>query len=311
MAWRFKLPNWMFGIFTVNFLEFLANVIMHLITVPSMPPMSCYLNLPGSTSIVGWLYKSSFHPDTQYKHSALVRRHAEIDMEYHLIGYSQHVQGICKCIPDCLSCDFHLSEDQLTFPFLSLFPNKMMRSFRFSPILEEIISWVFFLVCQMHRPRMLRCQPIRSTTSTGPDGKHLLEEQDSQTHSLMDFNPTSRSGCKKGIQGGTAQATINNVAATFSACGKDGPARDTTGKTHLDINQQLRGYRKEDPPPRQEKALPVVVYRWILCHAKTKEELARAHLLAGAFFFAMRSCEYSKLGGSEERRTITIRLQDI
>eukprot|EP00957_Ditylum_brightwellii_P023046 1738891-Ditylum_brightwellii.AAC.1 len=46
----------------------------------------------------------------------------------------------------------------------------------------------------MHRPRALSCQPIRRTTSTGHDGKHLLEEWDSQTHSLMDLNPTSRSG---------------------------------------------------------------------------------------------------------------------
>eukprot|EP00957_Ditylum_brightwellii_P144723 11024621-Ditylum_brightwellii.AAC.1 len=51
-------------------------------------------------------------------------------MEHHLIGYSQHVQGIHNDIPDCLSHDFHLSEDQLTFLFLSLLPDKMMRSFR-------------------------------------------------------------------------------------------------------------------------------------------------------------------------------------
>eukprot|EP00957_Ditylum_brightwellii_P148989 11343762-Ditylum_brightwellii.AAC.1 len=68
-----------------------------------MPPLSCYLNLSDSTSTVGWLYKSSFHPDTQYKHSALARRYAEIDMEHHLIGYSQHVWGIHNNIPDCLS----------------------------------------------------------------------------------------------------------------------------------------------------------------------------------------------------------------
>eukprot|EP00957_Ditylum_brightwellii_P184508 14053651-Ditylum_brightwellii.AAC.1 len=30
-------------------------------------------------------------------------------------------------------------------------------------------------------------------TSTGPDGKRLLEEWDLQTHSLMDLNPTSKS----------------------------------------------------------------------------------------------------------------------
>eukprot|EP00957_Ditylum_brightwellii_P048907 3710443-Ditylum_brightwellii.AAC.2 len=69
-----------------KFFELLANVMTHWITVPFMPPMLCYLNMSDSTSTVGWLYKSSFHSDTQYGHSALARRYAEIDMEHHLIG---------------------------------------------------------------------------------------------------------------------------------------------------------------------------------------------------------------------------------
>eukprot|EP00957_Ditylum_brightwellii_P126800 9665498-Ditylum_brightwellii.AAC.1 len=118
-------------------------------------------------------------------------------------------------------------------------------------------------------------------------------------------------GCMKDIQGGTTRAALDNVAATFRACGRGNPARDTGGKVHLDINRQSRGYQKEDPPPKQEKALPVVVYRWILCHARTDEEKAQSHLLAGTFFFAMRNFEYSKPGGKEERRTIMIRLMDV
>eukprot|EP00957_Ditylum_brightwellii_P056335 4270730-Ditylum_brightwellii.AAC.1 len=64
-------------------------------------------------------------------------------------------------------------------------------------------------------------------------------------------------GCAKGIQGGTARAALDNVAVTFRACGRDDPTRDTREKVHLDVDRQSRGYRKEDPPPKQEKALPV------------------------------------------------------
>eukprot|EP00957_Ditylum_brightwellii_P158955 12098493-Ditylum_brightwellii.AAC.1 len=103
-------------------------------------------------------------------------------------------------------------------------------------------------------------------------------------------------GCTKDIQSATTRAAIDNVASTFRVCGRSNPTKDTRGKFHLDVDRQLRGYRKEDPPPKQEKALPVVVYRWILRHTKTNEEKANTHLLAGAFFFAMRSCEYSKIG---------------
>eukprot|EP00957_Ditylum_brightwellii_P074869 5690476-Ditylum_brightwellii.AAC.1 len=41
------------------------------------------------------------------------------------------------------------------------------------------------------------------------------------------------------------------------------------------------------------------------------EEKAKAHLLAGAFFFAMKSCKYSKSGGNIKRRTITVRVKDV
>eukprot|EP00957_Ditylum_brightwellii_P199718 15224592-Ditylum_brightwellii.AAC.1 len=73
MAWRLELLDWMFGIFTVNFLEFLANIIMHWITVPFVPLMCCYLNLSDITNTVGQLYKSLFQHDTQYEHTALAK----------------------------------------------------------------------------------------------------------------------------------------------------------------------------------------------------------------------------------------------
>eukprot|EP00957_Ditylum_brightwellii_P010745 813900-Ditylum_brightwellii.AAC.1 len=51
-------------------------------------------------------------------------------MDYNLIGYSQHIRDNHNNIPDCFSCDFNLSKEQLTFLFLFLFSNKMMKSFR-------------------------------------------------------------------------------------------------------------------------------------------------------------------------------------
>eukprot|EP00957_Ditylum_brightwellii_P024111 1818214-Ditylum_brightwellii.AAC.1 len=94
IAWRLEIPDWMFGIFSQNLLEFLANIITHWITVPFMPPMSCYLNLPDNSSTVGWLYKSSFKPNSQYKHTSLARCYTKVDMDHQLVGYIQHVRGI-------------------------------------------------------------------------------------------------------------------------------------------------------------------------------------------------------------------------
>eukprot|EP00957_Ditylum_brightwellii_P075786 5760130-Ditylum_brightwellii.AAC.1 len=44
---------------------------------------------------------------------------------------------------------------------------------------------------------------------------------------------------------------------------------------------------------------------------KNKQRTCKSSSVGSGFLFAMRSCEYSKPDGSEEKRTITIRLQDI
>ena len=59
------------------------------------------------------------------------------------------------------------------------------------------------------------------------------------------------------------------------------------------------------------KALPIAVYRHILLNAHSIADKARAHLLCGALFFAMRSCEYTRTPSHAEKRTITIRVRDV
>ena len=53
------------------------------------------------------------------------------------------------------------------------------------------------------------------------------------------------------------------------------------------------------------------MYRHILLHTHHPVDKTRAHLLCGALFFAMHSCEYSKTPDHAEKRTITIRIRDI
>eukprot|EP00957_Ditylum_brightwellii_P195512 14896777-Ditylum_brightwellii.AAC.1 len=89
-----ELPDWMFGIFTINFLKFLANIITHWITVPFIPPLLHYLNLSGSTNTVGWHYKFSFNLNTHFEYTVLARKYAEVGMSHNLVGYNQYVQGI-------------------------------------------------------------------------------------------------------------------------------------------------------------------------------------------------------------------------
>lgn len=100
------------------------------------------------------------------------------------------------------------------------------------------------------------------------------------------------------------------MAAAFVESHRKSPITDGRNKTHIHIERQTRGYKRNDPSTKHEKALPPIVFRHRLQTAKLPRELARAHLLCLALFFAMRSCEYVYVG-TRDRKTRPIRAKDI
>ncbi len=79
------------------------------------------------------------------------------------------------------------------------------------------------------------------------------------------------------------------------------------------LQQVYRGYKNMDPAVKQQKAIPVSVLRKMYNIAKLQKSpipLARAELSCLAFFFCMRSCEYSKTTSDESKRTKTLTLGD-
>ena len=98
----------------------------------------------------------------------------------------------------------------------------------------------------------------------------------------------------KQVQAATVRSTIDNdnVAAVFVESVWRSPILDSQGNTHNHIARQIKGYKKHDPATKHKKATLPIVYRHILEMADNPQELAKAHLLCGVLFFAMRSCEY-------------------
>ena len=78
----------------------------------------------------------------------------------------------------------------------------------------------------------------------------------------------------------------------------------------MKILRQAKTYYDEDPPPKHQKALPPSVFEKILELAASPRERARATLIAGALFFACRSCEYTNVP-DKERKTRPIRACDV
>ena len=109
----------------------------------------------------------------------------------------------------------------------------------------------------------------------------------------------------------TVSNTVNAVAATFRENGREDPHRDAERHVGRLLQRQLRSYSRNDPKEKQQKALPICVYRLILASPATELRRSIAELAAAAHFWAMRSCEYSKVSRAEKRQTKQLCLRNI
>ena len=78
------------------------------------------------------------------------------------------------------------------------------------------------------------------------------------------------------------------------------------------LQQQYRGYKNLDKNTKQQKALPLIVLREVAKNRSTVENIALGQLFIGAFFFAMRSCEYLRTTiAAEKKRTKTLCIRNL
>ena len=85
------------------------------------------------------------------------------------------------------------------------------------------------------------------------------------------------------------------MAQVFRANNRRDPRLDSSDVKSFLLSRLLRAYRNTDPDVQHQKAVPVSLIRLILSSASSSLEFFNAHLLIVAFFFAMRSCEYTKV----------------
>lgn len=81
------------------------------------------------------------------------------------------------------------------------------------------------------------------------------------------------------------------------------------------LKRQLEAYKAQDPNEKKQKAIPVsVIHKITQLFLTSKDPLSVAcsQLIVGAFFFAMRSCKYSKTTSPNESTTTKLHtLQNI
>ena len=84
------------------------------------------------------------------------------------------------------------------------------------------------------------------------------------------------------------------------------PLHDVDGRLAFILQRQLKGYTNQDPSAKPQKALTPRILRELVRAEVTALDCAVSQLSRGAFFFAMRSCEYSTVSGERRTKLLTI-----
>jgi hypothetical protein len=115
---------------------------------------------------------------------------------------------------------------------------------------------------------------------------------------------------RKPPMAGSCRAAIDAVGETYRSFGHSPPASDGNkqGGLHFFLRRQLKGYGNLDPATKGQKAITPGILRALTKFNDCEEAITTHQLYRGAFFFAMRSCEYMETVG--ERRTKKLRLRN-
>jgi hypothetical protein len=120
-------------------------------------------------------------------------------------------------------------------------------------------------------------------------------------HRLFKFDPQGRSTDEreKPVVSATLRDAISSVASSFRKRGRPSPFHlqdrvNDTGSVHPRIRALLRGFEAIDDPPKRQKAVTPALLRDLVAMVQDFPEGSKhaADLIVGAYFFAMRACEF-------------------
>ena len=108
---------------------------------------------------------------------------------------------------------------------------------------------------------------------------------------------------------GSVRSAIDHVAQTYKLAHRPDPRLDTDAKFAFILQRQIRSYKNSDNPETQQVAVTGSILREFYKLSISKVDKALCQLFIGAFFFAMRSCEYLKVSGT--RKTKLLKIENI
>jgi hypothetical protein len=108
------------------------------------------------------------------------------------------------------------------------------------------------------------------------------------------------------LRSGSIRTTLDCVSQTFRLANKPDPRLDVNGNIAFVLQRQLRCYSTSDPGKGQQVAVTGSILHHFHKSSISPMDVAFCELFIGAFFFAMRSCEYLRTSGQRKTKLLTL-----
>ena len=105
-GWRYELPADLLGVFTLNFLEFLASY-WTLKTPARLRQGTKFLSISDSMNSLSWMTKNKFNPHLQPMHDIIARAYGRLVSETDCSNDKSHIEGSLNIVTDSFSRDTH------------------------------------------------------------------------------------------------------------------------------------------------------------------------------------------------------------
>eukprot|EP00979_Chaetoceros_neogracilis_P013087 scaffold3660_cov246-Chaetoceros_neogracile.AAC.3 len=176
-AWRWQIPEELRNRAHINLLEFLAELIGVWIDIidDDLGDEECLLPMGDSSTAVGWIHRSRIPQPDQCSHAyemktKVARKFADLMIDNNHLLYSQWFPGRDNIIPDMLSRDWHLSDDEIFKLFTHLLPHQMHPKFYIKQVPKNIVSFVTSILSQLPKRPQQWTRPKTSGYGLGASG---------------------------------------------------------------------------------------------------------------------------------------------
>jgi hypothetical protein len=149
------------------------------------------------------------------------------------------------------------------------------------------------------------------------DEKLSTISQPEQIDVLVSFAQHVRSGGvsrrKQHVRTQTVQVSLRGITTRFKLDREQSPVVTPQGKYHKEFSQLLEGYKRTDPSPTFQLAVPLTVPSFMHTFSRTgtQKQQAVGDMALIAFYHLLRVGEYTSSGTGNTTLTHAFRLQDI